>query len=123
MRRLRIFLALLIVDSILGTPGLGIETRTGGPAYIVWAYGIVFVALLVALALTWFAQRSAGPLATAAAVATVVLAVADIFSLTGDTAPPAGVVAVDVAGIAIAGGIVWAATRVGRRTASTASGR
>ena len=120
MGRLRVFLALLIVDSILGTPGLGIETRTGGPAYVVWAYGIAFVALLAALALTWFAQRFAGPLATAAAVATVVLAVADILGLTGDTAAPAAVVAVDVAGVAIAAGIVWAAIGVRRRTASTA---
>ena len=64
MGRLRIFLTLLLVDWLFGIPGLGVETRTGSdnPA-MNYVYTVVGLALILALALTWFRPRYAGPLA------------------------------------------------------------
>ena len=69
MGRLRLFLALLIVDWTLGTPGVGVETRSSTNSVtndvMGWVYTVAFLALIVALALTWFRKDFAGPLAMA----------------------------------------------------------
>ena len=119
MGRLRILLALLMVDWTIGTPGLGVETRTSGPDLVGWAFGVTFLALIVALVLTWFGKRYAGPLAMAGGAMTVLLSVADIAGVLAGTPPP-GIIAIDAVAIAIAAGIIWAATRMGQRTPSAA---
>lgn len=115
MGRLRIFLALLIVDWIIGTPGLGVETRTtsGSSDLMNWVYTVVGLALLAALALTWFRRAWAKPLAIAVGVAAVALAIADLTGLTSGAPAPAAMIAVDLGGIVIGAGIVWAARRAG----------
>jgi len=112
LKWLRITLALLIFDWILGFPGLGIETRTGtGNAVLDWVYGVVGLAILLALALTWSRPAWARLLAMAVGGAAVVLAVLDMVGVTNVAPAPAAMVAVDLGGIAIGTAIVWAARR------------
>ena len=112
MKWLRITLALLIVDWILGIPGVGIETRTGpGNGVMDWVYSVVGVAILLALILTWARPAWARPLAMAVGGAAVVLAVLDMVGMTSGAPAPAGMIAVDLGGIAIGAAIVWAARR------------
>jgi hypothetical protein len=101
MGRLRLFLILLMVDWVFGIPGVGVE-------------------LVAALALTWFRQAWAKPLAMAVGAAAVVLAIADMVGLTSGQPAPAAMVAVDVGGIVIGAVIVWAARRSRRSTPLTA---
>jgi FtsH-binding integral membrane protein len=101
MKGLRILIALLIVDWILGTPGLGVETRTSGTNNDVmnWVYTVVGLGLLAALAFTWFRPAWAKPLAMAVGAIAVVLAVADMTGLTSSQAAPPAMIAVDLGGI------------------------
>jgi hypothetical protein len=121
MGRLRLFLILLMVDWVFGIPGVGVETRTGGGSDLMnWVYSVVGLALVAALALTWFRQAWAKPLAMAVGAAAVVLAIADMVGLTSGQPAPAAMVAVDVGGIVIGAVIVWAARRSRRSTPLTA---
>jgi len=120
MGRLRLFLALLIVDWTLGTPGVGVETRTSSNDVMSWVYGVAFLALIATLGLTWRGKRFAGPLALAVGAVAALLAVADLFGLTAGQPAPAAMVVVDVGGIAVSAAIVWIATRLGRTTPLTA---
>ena len=120
MGRLRLFLALLIVDWTFGFPGVGVETRTSSNDVMDWVYGIAGLALIVALALTWHGKRFAGPLAMAVCAVAALLAVSDLFGLTAGQPAPAAMVVVDVGGIVVGAAIVWAAGRVSRRTPLTA---
>jgi hypothetical protein len=95
MSFLRVGLALLIVAWTLGTPGLGIETRTGGDV-MGWVYTVAYLADFVALALTWRAKRFAPALAGAVGAVAAIIAALDLTGvLLG--APPAGIVALDAA--------------------------
>lgn len=117
MGRLRIFLALLLVDWLFGIPGLGVETRTGSNnGAMDYVYTVVGLALILALALTWFRPRYAGPLAMVVGAAAVLLAVADMTGLTSGQAAPPAMIAVDLGGIVIGAGIIWAASRASERT-------
>lgn len=112
MKWLRITLALLIFDWILGIPGVGIETRTGtGNGVMDWVYSVVGLAILLALALTWPRPAWAGLVAMAVGGAAVVLAVLDMVGVTSGAPAPAAMIAVDLGGIAIGAAIVWAARR------------
>ena len=124
MARLRIFLALLIVDWIIGTPGLGVETRTGVTASEVmnWVYAVVGLALLAALALTWFRPAWAKPLAMAVGAIAVVLAILDLTGVTAGAPASGAMIAVDLGGIVIGAAIVWAAGRARRSAPLPASG-
>lgn len=96
---LRVCLVLLIVAWTLGTPGLGIETRTGGDV-MGWVYTVAYLADFVALALTWRGKRFAPAVAGAVGAAAAIIAALDLTGvLLG--APPAGIVALDAALIAI----------------------
>jgi hypothetical protein len=120
MGRLRLFLVLLMVDWAFGIPGVGVETRTGGNDLndlMGWMYSVVGLALVVALALTWFRRAWAGPLAMAVGAIAVVLAIADAVGLTSGQPAPAAMLVVDVGGVVIGAAIVWAATRAGRSPA------
>jgi hypothetical protein len=114
MKGLRIVLALLFVDWIFGIPGLGIETRTVSNDPMGWVYSVAFLALIAALAFTWFRPAWAGPLAMAVGALAVVLAIADVTGLTSGAPAPTGMIVVDLGGIVIGAAIVWAASRVGR---------
>jgi hypothetical protein len=112
MGRLRVFLVLLIIDWTLGTPGLGIETRPGVANDLIgWVYTIAFLALIGALALTWFRRRYAPPLAMAVGALAVVLAILDVFGVTSGAPAPAAMIAVDAFGVVIGAAIIWAARR------------
>ncbi len=96
---LRVGLVLLIVAWTLGTPGLGIETRTGGDV-MGWVYTVAYLTDFLALALTWRGRRFAPALAGAVGAAAAVIAALDLTGvLLG--APPAGIVALDGALIGI----------------------
>lgn len=116
MRTLRLALALLIVDWALGTPGVGVETRSSSNDVLGWVYGVTFLGLIAALVLTWFGRRFAGPLAMAVGALAVLLAIVDVFGLSGGGPAPAAMVAVDGFGVLIGAAIVWAASRLGPRT-------
>lgn len=112
MKWLRITLVLLICDWILGYPGLGIETRTGTSGGVMdWVYSVVGVAIILALAFTWFRPAWARRLALAVGGAAVILAVLDLVGVTSGAPAPAAMIAVDLSGIAIGTAIVWAARR------------
>jgi hypothetical protein len=85
-----------------------------------WVYSVVGLALIVALALTWFRQSWAGRLAMAVGAIAVVLAIADMVGLTSGQPAPAAMVVVDAGGIVIGAAIVWAASRGRRSTPLTA---
>ena len=117
MGKLRLALALLFVDWAFGIPGVGIETRPSSNDVMNdvmnWVYSVAFLALIVALAFTWFRKQLAGPVAMAVGAIAVALAIADLIGLTsGSPAPPAMVV-VDVGGIVVGAAIIWAASRAG----------
>ena len=118
MGQLRLFLVLLMVDWAFGIPGVGVETRTGGGNDVMnWVYSVVGLALVVALALTWFRRAWARPLAMAVGAIAVVLAIADMVGLTSGQPAPVAMVVVDVGGIVIGAAIVWAASRRPRSAA------
>lgn len=96
---LRVGLLLLIVAWTLGTPGLGIETRTGGDV-MGWVYTVAYLADFLALVLTWRGRRFAPALAGAVGAAAASIAALDLTGvLLG--APPAGIVALDAVLIGI----------------------
>lgn len=117
MNGLRVFLALLVVDWILGIPGVGLETRTYSSDVMNAVYSVVSLAVLVALVLTWRGRRFAAPVSLAVGAAAVILAMLDIFGLSGAEPAPAAIVVVDLAGIAIGAGIVWMALQVRKAVA------
>lgn len=101
---LRIGLVLLIVVWTLGTPGLGIETRTGGDV-LGWVYTVTYLAAFLALALIWRGRRFAPALAGAVGAAAAIIAALDLSGVLLGT-PPAGIVALDAAAIGIGLGLV-----------------
>lgn len=111
MGKLRLFLALLVVDWILGIPGVGVETRTGSNPVMDMVYTVAFLALIAALVLTWRGQRFASPVGMLVGAAAAILAVGDLFGISGGGPAPAAMVVVDVAGVAIGLAIVWAASQ------------
>jgi hypothetical protein len=95
----RVALVLLLIVWTLGTPGLGIETRTGGDV-MGWVYTVAYLADILALVLTWRGRRFA-PVATAAVGAgAAVIATLDVTGILLGT-PPAAMIALDVASICI----------------------
>ena len=82
-----------------------------------WVYTLAFLALIGALALTWFGKRYAASLAMAVGALALVLAILDAVGVTSGAPAPAGMIAVDVFGVVIGAAIVWAASRAGRSSA------
>ena len=95
----RIALVLLIVVWTLGTPGLGIETRSGGDL-IGWMYTVAYLAVIAALVLTWRGRRFAPAVTAVVGAGAAAIAALDLSGLLIGP-PPAGIVALDVAAIAI----------------------
>lgn len=101
----RVLLVLLIVVWTLGTPGLGIETRTGGDV-MGWVYTVAYLADILALVLTWRGRRFAPAVAAAVGAVAATLATLDVSGvLLG--APPAAMIALDAASIGIGLVLLW----------------
>lgn len=112
MGKLRLFLALLILDWIAGFPGTGIDTRTMPSNSLMDAvYTVASLGVVASLILTWRGQRFVTPVAMATGALAAVLAVLDLFGVTGGGIAPAAMVIVDTVGAALGLGIVWAAAR------------
>jgi hypothetical protein len=95
----RVLLALLLVVWTLGTPGLGIETRTGGDL-MGWVYTVAYLADILALVLTWRGRRFAPAVVAAVGAVAAIVATLDVSGvLIGP--PPVGLIALDSAAIAI----------------------
>jgi hypothetical protein len=107
----RALLLVLLVGWIAGTPGLGIDTRSGGSIAIGVVYGVAFLLGVVALVLTWRSRRWASTLAIVLGIAAIVLAVADLAGLTDTERPPTLMAAVDVAIVLVGAALAWSAWR------------
>jgi hypothetical protein len=99
---LRVLLAALLLCLLAGTPGLGLETRTGGSVIIGTLYAVPFLAAIAALVSTWRWPGAVRWLAWIAAISTVVLSAADLLGLTDPQRPPTAIVAAEVAAIILA---------------------
>jgi hypothetical protein len=99
---LRALLAALLLCNVAGTPGLGLETRTGGSVLIGTLYAIPFLAAIAALVSTWRWPRAVRWLSWIAAISTVVLSALDLLGLTDPERPPTAMVVVEVAAIVLA---------------------
>lgn len=102
MTALRVLLGALLLCLIAGTPGLGLETRTGGSILVGTLYAIPFFAAIAALVATWRWPRAVRRLAWIAGISTVLLSAADLFGLTDPERPPAAIVVLEVAAILLA---------------------
>ena len=110
-RRLRVALVLLIVVWIPGTPGLGFETRDGGPAYLGVIYPLASGLALLALILSFRWHRSAAWVGLAAGVAAALLGLLDLAGLLQPVRPPAAIVIEDLALVAVGSFVAWSARR------------
>jgi Kef-type K+ transport system membrane component KefB len=102
MNPLRALLAALLACLIAGTPGLGLETRTGGSVLVGTLYAIPFLAAIAALVSTWRWPRAVRWLSLIAATSTVVLSSLDLLGLTDPERPATAIAVVEVAAIALA---------------------
>ena len=102
MTTLRVLLGGLLLCLVAGTPGLGLETRTGASVLMGSLYAIPFLAAIAALVCTWRWLGALRWLAWIAAVSTIVLSALDLLGLTDPQRPPTAIVAVEVAAIVLA---------------------
>lgn len=98
----RVLLGALLLCLLAGTPGLGLETRTGGSIVIGSLYAIPFLAAIAAFVATWRWPGAVRWLSWIAAISTVVLSAADLLGLTDPERPPTAIVAAEVAAIVLA---------------------
>jgi hypothetical protein len=100
---LRALLVLLLLVFSAGTPGLGLETRTGTSSALLGAlYAVPFLAGIAALISTWPWPRAVRWLAWVAAASAAILSALDLLGLLDPQRPPTAMVVVEVAVIAIA---------------------
>ena len=113
----RVLLVLLFVDLVAGTPGLGIETRTGGSGFAGGLWVIDFLLTFAAFGTSWRWPTLWSRFAVGAGALTAVLAALDLVGVLDPVRPGAAITIVDVAAVAIGIAIVWlAARRAGPRT-------
>ena len=98
----RALLAGLLLCNVAGTPGLGLETRTGGSILIGTLYAIPFLAAIAALVSTWRWPGAVRRLAWIAAISAVILSALDLLGVTDPQRPPTAIVVVEVAAIVFA---------------------
>ena len=101
MTPLRILLAALLACIVVGTPGLGLETRTSSSLLVGLLWGIPFLAAIAALVCTWRWQGALRWLARIAAGSTIVLSGLDLAGLLDPVRPPTAMVIVEVVAIVV----------------------
>ena len=114
---LRALLVVLLLALVAGTPGLGLETRTGSSVLIGVLYGVPFLAAIAALIASWRWPRATVRLAWIAAASAAVLSGLDLLGLTDPERPPLAVAVLDVVAILAAVGILIVTTRRSARPA------
>ena len=108
---LRALLVVLVLSLIAGTPGLGLETRTGGSVLVGVLYGVPFVASIAALIAPWRWPQATVRLARIGAVSAALLAALDLLGITDPERPPLAIAVLDVVAIAAGIGILVLTTR------------
>ena len=108
---LRALLVVLLLALVAGTPGLGLETRTGGSVLVGSLYAIPFFGALGALIASWRWPRATKWLAWIGAGSAVLLSALDLLGVMDPTRPPAGVAAVEIIAIVAGLAILWVTTR------------
>ena len=114
---LRALLVILLLALVAGTPGLGLETRTGASVLIGVLYGVPFLAAIGALIASWRWPRATVRLAWIAAVSAALLAALDLLGLTDPVRPPLVIAILDVVAILVGAGILVLTTRGSARQA------
>ena len=114
---LRALLVVLLLALVAGTPGLGLETRTGASVLIGVLYGVPFLAAIGALIASWRWPRATIRLALIAAASAVLLSALDLLGLTDPERPPLAVAVVEVLAIIVSVGILIVTTRGSARRA------
>jgi len=95
---LRALLVVLLICLVAGTPGLGLETRSGGSDLLGYAYAIPFLGAIGALVASWRWRRTMLWLAWIAAVSAALLSAADLLGVV-DGRAPAAIAAVEVVAV------------------------
>ena len=95
---IRALLVVLLLCLVAGTPGVGLETRTGGSDLLGYAYAIPFLGAIGALIATWRWPRATTGFAWVAAVSAALLSAADLLGIV-DGRAPAAVAAVEVVAV------------------------
>ncbi len=108
---LRALLVVLLASLVAGTPGVGLETRTGGSVLIGSLYAIPFLGALGALIASWRWPRATKWLAWIAGASAIVLSALDLLGVIDPQRPPTVVAVVEVIAIVAALGIVALASR------------
>lgn len=122
-KRDRILLGTLFLAYAVGTPGFGIDTRTGSSAILGAIYSVAVLTLLLALGASWKWPRAAAWSALLGGAFAVTLAALDLMgALAGP--PPGGMLVLDPAILAL--GLViawrnWPATRATPRRLGSAN--
>ncbi len=114
---LRALLIILLLALVAGTPGLGLETRTGASVLIGVLYGVPFIAAIGALIASWRWPRAVSRLSWIAAVSAALLAALDLLGLTDPVRPPLAIAILDVVLIIVSAGILVRTTRGSTRPA------
>ena len=108
---LRALLVVLVLALVAGTPGLGLETRSGGSDVVGALYAVPFFGALGALIASWRWPRATRWLAGIGAASASVLAALDLLGLIDPQRPPTGVALVEIAAICAALGVFWVTAR------------
>jgi len=114
---LRALLVVLLLALLAGTPGLGLETRTGASVLVGVLYGVPFLAAIGALIASWRWPRATARLAWIAAASAILLSALDLLGLTDPERPPLAVAVVEVLAIIVGAGILVLTTRGSARPA------
>lgn len=101
MTPLRALLGGLLLCLLAGTPGLGLETRTGGSILIGSLYAVPFLAAIGALVSTWRWPGAVGWLALIAAISAAILSALDLVGLTDPQRPPMAIAIVEVGALVV----------------------
>ena len=102
----RVLILVLALAYVPGTPGLGVDTRTDGPAYLGVIYGIAVLTPLLALAASWKWPRAAGLLGILAGLLALALPALDLVGVLAGP-PPAGMIVVDIGILVVGLAVIW----------------
>ena len=102
----RMLLVVLALAYIPGTPGLGVDTRTDGPAALAVVYGVAFFAPLAALAASWKWPLAAAWLAVVSGIFAVILPALDLAGVLASPPPP-GMVVLNVVILVLGLAVIW----------------